>query len=97
MRCSCRPLRRTSSDRHDIVTNDFVDILDRPIHNKYHGEGRRSAGCKPVVEDTIMRKPDYFEIHFAERSLEQAKFAFNKFMEVAETAMNSFEGPSEVA
>jgi hypothetical protein len=44
-----------------------------------------------------MRKPDYFEIHFAERSLEQAKFAFNKFMEVAERAMNSFEGQSEVA
>jgi hypothetical protein len=27
-----------------------------------------------------MPSPDPFEIHFAERSLEQAKFAFEKFM-----------------
>lgn len=44
-----------------------------------------------------MRDADPFEIHFAERSLEQARFAFNKFMEAAETAMNSFEGRSKVA
>ena len=44
-----------------------------------------------------MSSPDRFEIYFAERSLEQAKFAFDKFMEAAEIAIYSFEGRSEVA
>lgn len=44
-----------------------------------------------------MLNPDRFEIHFAERSLEQAKHAFDKFMEAAQTAMNTFEGRSQVA
>ena len=44
-----------------------------------------------------MPSPDPFEIHFAERSLEQAKFAFEKFMAVAEIAINTFEGRSKVA
>src|SRR5271156_4870643 len=45
----------------------------------------------------MMLSPDPFEIHFAERSLEQAKFAFDKFMEATQTAMNTFEGRSKVA
>ena len=44
-----------------------------------------------------MLSPDRFEIHFAERNLEQAKYAFDKFMHATQTAMNSFEGQSQVA
>ena len=34
---------------------------------------------------------------FAERSLEQAKLAFDKFMDAAQSTMNTFEGQSKVA
>ena len=49
-----------------------------------------------------MLSPDPLEIHpeiraCAERNLEQAKFAFDKFMEAAEAAISSFEGQSKVA
>jgi hypothetical protein len=54
------------------------------------------------MEDTIMPSPDPFEIHtemraLAKRNLEQAKFAFDKFIEAAQAAISSFELQSEVA
>jgi len=49
-----------------------------------------------------MQSPAQFEISaemraFAERSFEQAKLAFDKFMEAAQSTMNTFEGQSKVA
>jgi phasin len=49
-----------------------------------------------------MPSHDPFEIHaemraFAERSFERAKFALDKFMETAQSAMNTFEGQSKLA
>jgi phasin len=54
------------------------------------------------VEETAMPNPPPFEIPaemraFAERSFEQAKIAFDKFMEAAQTTMDTFEGQSKVA
>jgi phasin len=49
-----------------------------------------------------MPSPAPFEIPaemraFAERSFEQAKLAFDKFMEAAQSTMTTFEGQSQVA
>ena len=49
-----------------------------------------------------MPSPAHFEIPaemraFVERSLEQAKLAFDKFMDAAQSTMNTFEGQSKVA
>src|SRR5262245_64586290 len=49
-----------------------------------------------------MPGPAPFEISaemraFAERSFEQAKLAFDKFMEAAQSTMNTFDGQSKVA
>jgi phasin len=49
-----------------------------------------------------MPSPAPFEIPaemraFAERSFEQAKLAFDKFMDAAQSTMNTFEGQSKVA
>ena len=49
-----------------------------------------------------MQSPAPFEISaemraFAERSFEQAKLAFDKFMEAAQSTMNTFDGQSKVA
>jgi phasin len=49
-----------------------------------------------------MQSPAPFEISaemraFAERSFEQAKLAFDKFMEAAQSTMNTFEDQSKVA
>jgi phasin len=49
-----------------------------------------------------MPSSDHFEIpvelrDFAERSFEQARFAFDKFMDATQSTMNTFEGQSKVA
>ena len=49
-----------------------------------------------------MPSSDHFEIPaemraFAERSFEQAKFAFDKFMDAAQSTMNTFESQTNVA
>src|SRR5262245_6005100 len=51
---------------------------------------------------SAMPGPAPFEISaemraFAERSFEQAKLAFDKFMEAAQSTMNTFDGQSKVA
>ena len=48
-----------------------------------------------------MPSSDHFEIPaemraFAERSFEQAKFAFDKFMDATQSTMNTIEGQSKV-
>jgi phasin len=52
--------------------------------------------------EATMPSPAPFEVPaemraFAERSFEQAKLAFDKFMEAAQSTMTTFEGQSQVA
>jgi phasin len=73
---------------------------------KLFQESLQAKQKNPTLGDEWRRRPimpssDHFEIPaemraFAERSFEQAKFAFDKFMDATQSTMNAIEGQSKV-
>jgi phasin len=74
---------------HILHVGQHANLKNKNRTRRKNGSRRRPTMPSPEIPTEMLA--------FAERSLEQAKLAFDKFMDAAQSTMNTFEDQSKVA